>query len=191
MHFTKTLTTTTSPSEVWGKIKAMKNIPVYKNINFLQTDTQNLMASIDIANELGHKFEENSNNSLLDPLFLEHKKDNEDYNIFKTPQAISPIDEDLRSLNDEITISEIMLSLKKSKSKSCSPDNIPIDFIRHLPTQVINLILKIFNNLYLTNKFPKQWKKAIIIPIPKSSNNQHTTEGYRPISLLCALSKLL
>lgn len=84
-----------------------------------------------------------------------------------------------------------MLSLNKSKSKSCGPDNIPIDFIRHLPIQGINLILKIFNKLYLTNKFPKKWKKATIIPIPKSSNNQHTTEGYRPISLLRALSKLL
>ncbi|XP_025419689.1 uncharacterized protein LOC112690014 [Sipha flava] len=157
-HFTKTLTTSTPPSEVWGKIKAMKNIPVHKNIKFLQTNTLNLTASIDIANELG---------------------------------PFSLIDEDLRALNDEITISEIMLSLNKSKSKSCGPDNIPIDFIRHLPTQGINLILKIFNKLYLTNKFPKQWKKATIIPILKSSNNQHTTEGYRPISLLCALSKLL
>lgn len=77
-HFTKTLTTTTPPSEVWGKIKAMKNIPVKKNIKFLQTDTLNLTESIDIANELGRKFEENSNNSTLDPLFLVHKKDNED-----------------------------------------------------------------------------------------------------------------
>lgn len=146
----------------------MKNIPVNKNIKFLQTDTLNLTESIDIANELGRKFEENSNNSTLDPLFLVHKKDNEDYNIFKTPQAISLIDEDLRALNDEITISEIMLSLNKSKSKSCGPDNIPIDFIRHLPIQGINLILKIFNKLYRTNKFPKKWKKATIIPIPKS-----------------------
>lgn len=73
-HFTKTLTTSTTPSEVWGKIKAIKNIPTHKNIKVLQTDTQNLTESIDIANELGRKFERNSKDVSLNKLFLDLKK---------------------------------------------------------------------------------------------------------------------
>jgi len=59
----------------------MKNIPVHKNITYLQTDTLNLTASIDITNELGRKFEENSNNSSLDSLFLVKKKSGSNISI--------------------------------------------------------------------------------------------------------------
>jgi len=190
-HFTKTLTTSTTSSEVWGKIKAIKNIPTHKNIKVLQTDTQNLTESIDIANELGRKFERNSKDVSLNKLFLDYKKENENYDVFNIPRNTQPIDEDQIALNDEITFREVLINLNTAKSKSCGSDNIPIDFIRHLPTNGLNLILIIFNKLFKTNTFPKKWKKAIIIPIPKLSNNQYSTEGYRPISLLCALSKLL
>lgn len=133
----------------------------------------------------------NSKDASLNKFFLDDKKENDNYDVFNIPRNTQPIDEDLIALNDEITFREVLTNLNTTKSKSCGSDNIPTDFIRHLPTNGLNLILKIFNKLFKTNTFPKKWKKAIIIPIPKLSNNQYSTEGYHSISLFCALSKLL
>lgn len=102
------MTTSTSPSEVWGKIKTIKNIPTNKKIKVLQTDTQNLTESIDIANELGRKFERNSKDVSLNKLFLDYKKENENYDVFNTPRNTQPIDEDQIAINDnKITFREV------------------------------------------------------------------------------------
>jgi hypothetical protein len=39
-------------------------------------------------------------------------------------------------------------------------------------------------------KFPKKWKQATIIPIHKPNQNKFVVQGYRPISLLCIMSKI-
>ena len=51
-------------------------------------------------------------------------------------------------------------------------------------------IAKLFNQSITSGKFPNLWKRARVIPIPKSTDI-HSPSGYRPISLLPALSKLL
>ena len=38
---------------------------------------------------------------------------------------------------------------------------------------------------------PSEWRCHIIIPIPKSSNDLNLVSNYRPISLLCTVSKVL
>ena len=50
-------------------------------------------------------------------------------------------------------------------------------------------IAKLFNQSIASGKFPSLWKKARVIPIPKSTDI-HSPSGYRPTSLLPALSKL-
>ena len=51
-------------------------------------------------------------------------------------------------------------------------------------------IAKLFNQSIASGKFPSLWKRARVIPIPKSTDI-HSPSGYRPTSLLPALSKLL
>jgi potassium voltage-gated channel Eag-related subfamily H protein 8 len=43
--------------------------------------------------------------------------------------------------------------------------------------------LSIFNNIWKSCNFPKSWKEAIIIPIPKPGKDHSDPSNYRPIAL--------
>jgi hypothetical protein len=47
----------------------------------------------------------------------------------------------------------------------------------------------LFKKIYKTKKIPEQWKVAKIIPLHKKGNKKDIT-NYRPISNLCAISKV-
>ena len=58
---------------------------------------------------------------------------------------------------------------------------------------LINQLTYLFNYSIATSIFPVQWKTALVIPIPKTGNNNdgNKPESYRPISLLPLPGKLL
>jgi hypothetical protein len=51
--------------------------------------------------------------------------------------------------------------------------------------------LYVYNNIWHYRIILKEWKKGIIIPILKPGKNKHCTEGYRPITLLNTMSKIM
>ena len=57
-------------------------------------------------------------------------------------------------------------------------------FVKALLPKLLPHFCYIFNYIIRTSEFPASWKKAKIIPIPKSSNE------YRPIAILPFLSKV-
>ena len=52
------------------------------------------------------------------------------------------------------------------------------------------ILTNIVNSSLVTGIFPEQWKKAIVIPVPKIPDPNNPGD-YRPISLLATLSKIL
>ena len=51
-------------------------------------------------------------------------------------------------------------------------------------------IIQLFNLSLTTGKIPSEWKRSLVVPIPKSDDRASPT-NYWPISLLSILSKLL
>jgi len=82
-------------------------------------------------------------------------------------------------------------ALRKCLSKSPGPDSIPYCFIINLVKTVKQFLLDVFNNIWHSGIITKEWKKGIIIPIPKPGKNKHSTEGYRPITLLNTMTKIM
>ena len=73
---------------------------------------------------------------------------------------------------------------KKCKQKSAAgPDNIPYEFIKELPSECTEIILKLFNTVYEQNKIPDSWKHALVLPILKPDKPPNDPTSYRPISL--------
>lgn len=64
-------------------------------------------------------------------------------------------------------------------------------FIKKLPNITISILLKIYNLIWEKRTFPTSWKRAINISILKPNKDQHEATSYRPIFLICILSKLL
>ncbi len=44
-------------------------------------------------------------------------------------------------------------------------------------------LLRIFNKIWMEHTFPRTWREAIIIPIPKDGKDRTKPSTYRPISL--------
>ncbi|KAJ4435245.1 hypothetical protein ANN_23823 [Periplaneta americana] len=70
------------------------------------------------------------------------------------------------------------------------PDNISILLIQKIQDIVIPTIAHIFNSSLITSTFPKIWKQAFVLPLPKVKVPTDPND-YRPISILPAISKAL
>lgn len=85
-------------------------------------------------------------------------------------------------------LNAIISNLKKKKAPGI--DRINNNCIRMLPTLARNKFLDICNACQLLCYWPKAYKIASIIPIPKAGVTP-SVDGFRPVSLLPSLSKVL
>ena len=84
----------------------------------------------------------------------------------------------------------LKLISRLSSKKSSGWDDIPQKIVKSSPLNVIIALTHIFNLSISDGVFPKQMKKAKVVPIHKKGSKLNV-ENYRPISLLPVFSKLL
>ena len=70
------------------------------------------------------------------------------------------------------------------------PDGIPIKVWRCLGDIAIVWLAKIFNNIFRSNKMPKEWRKNILVPISKNKGDIQNCINYRGIKLMSHTTKL-
>lgn len=95
--------------------------------------------------------------------------------------------------NSEIvSISDIEFLIGNCKKrKACGLDEVNNQMLKNLPQIAIRYLTKIFNSCLSLQYFPDTWKTAKVVPIPKPGKMHNRTDGYRPISLLSSLGKIL
>ena len=87
---------------------------------------------------------------------------------------------------------DVRNAIKNSKNTAAvGPDGISIYHLRHLGDRGLTLLTEIFNQSWLQNKIPFIWKKGHIIPILKPGKPPSEAASFRPITILCAPSKVL
>ena len=80
--------------------------------------------------------------------------------------------------------------LKELKTKNCEGfDRIPMRILKDGASVIGKPLSILFKKIYKTKKIPEQWKVAKIIPLHKKGNKKDIS-NYRPISNLCAISKV-
>jgi len=85
--------------------------------------------------------------------------------------------------------SEVYEKLKKIKSgKAGGPDGIPGKIISEFACELSFPLANILNQSYREGVVPPQWRKAIVVPIPKSK--PATWDKLRPISLTDHFAKV-
>ncbi|XP_057335099.1 uncharacterized protein LOC130673901 [Microplitis mediator] len=90
----------------------------------------------------------------------------------------------------EITEEDIKRNMKRITTTAVGPDGLSITYYKVLQQILLPSIANLFNISLRTFQFPKQWKKSIVLPLPKVRCPQ-SCDDYRPISILCPLSKVL
>ena len=96
----------------------------------------------------------------------------------------------VEELDKEITKNEIFQAIDKlKKGKSAGTDEISPDLIKLAKPHIVDYLHKLFQKIYDTGKYPKEWAKSIIIPIHKKGSKL-ILDNYRGISLLSVTSKV-
>ncbi|KAJ4438058.1 hypothetical protein ANN_13997 [Periplaneta americana] len=95
-----------------------------------------------------------------------------------------------KSYFTDVTPIDVMKAIRRIKTKAQGPDNISILLIQKIQDIVIPTIAHIFNSSLITSTFPKIWKQAFVLPLPKVKVPTDPND-YRPISILPAISKAL
>ncbi|KAF7662663.1 hypothetical protein LDENG_00230700 [Lucifuga dentata] len=86
---------------------------------------------------------------------------------------------------------EVIKALKNLNTrKPAGPDNLEPVFLKLASDFIGKTLCRIFNFTLSTNKIPKAWKAAFVIPLLKGSDPS-ILNNYRPISKLPVLAKLL
>lgn len=84
-----------------------------------------------------------------------------------------------------ISESDVMYTCSLIRSNAVGTDNIYPKFIKILMPLILPYVTYFLNNIITSSMFPSNWKHSKIIPLPKTSGE------YRPIAILCFLSKVL
>ena len=94
---------------------------------------------------------------------------------------------------DEISVAEISLAIKRSKSQSsASPlDGISYLILKKFPS-LVPALFHLFNSCWSTATVPKAWKQAVVRLIPKVSASDCPDDpvNFRPIALTPCVGKL-
>ena len=84
---------------------------------------------------------------------------------------------------------ELRDALRRAHDTSAGPDEIHYQLLKHLPDASLLLLLNILNKIWLSGDFPSDWRKAIVIPIPKPGKDPTNPTNYRPIALTSCICK--
>ena len=163
--------------KITGKNKNKKHVHIKSNGNICSTTK-------DISNALGENFQKNSSSANYSETFQNIKQEREKEHL------------NFMSLNHEkynvpFTASELLDALHKSHDTATGPDDIHYQILKHLPDNALKTLLNILNDIWITGKFPKDWSKAMIIPIPKPNKDHTEATNYRPIALTSCLCKTM
>lgn len=93
-------------------------------------------------------------------------------------------------LNSPFSEAEFNLSLNSRRDTSPGLDDIPYILIKRLDASAKSVLLKIFNDLWLTGEIPSSWKTIVIVPILKPDKDPKSADSYRPISLSSCVGKI-
>jgi len=73
----------------------------------------------------------------------------------------------METYNIPFSIDELLEALSSSNDSAVGPDDIHYQMLKHLPSEVLNTLLSIRNDIWLTGNFPSSWRQSYVVPIPK------------------------
>jgi hypothetical protein len=89
-----------------------------------------------------------------------------------------------------VTEADVLGAVVRMSSNAVGADKIPIKLIKYILPAVLPVVTTIFNKSLSTSIFPSHWKSAVVRPLQKIKSPLSPSD-FRPISILCALSKCL
>ena len=137
-----------------------------------------------------------NNETLNDPSVIAHSFNTFFHSTFTRSDFDLPRIEDLPTPSSQLSSisidsSDIFKALSKlNPGKAMGCDGLSPKVLKSCAMSLAEPVTALFGKSLLSSTFPAEWKTHLITPIPKSGDLSSVC-NYRPISLLCILSKLL
>jgi Reverse transcriptase (RNA-dependent DNA polymerase)/Endonuclease-reverse transcriptase len=152
-----------------------------RGVPALKIDGVTLLTGPEKANAIAAVFSRAHNNTMPSPLEIIV---DEGCSILQN----NVVNSNPSNLTSPRELKKIIKNLKNSKAPGF--DNIPNILLKNLSRKALVFLTYIFNSCLKLCYFPKIWKHAIVIPIPKPGKDLTNPSSYRPISLLSSISKI-
>ena len=75
-------------------------------------------------------------------------------------------------------------------NKASGGDGIPVELFQMLKDDAVKVLHSICQQIWKTQQWPKDWKRAVFIPIPKKGNAKERS-NYRTTALISHASKVM
>ena len=86
---------------------------------------------------------------------------------------------------------DVLMTISQMKmTESAGHDDVNTRVIKRFKEVLAHPIARIVNLAIMTSRYPKSWKLGIISPVPKGGDKT-LDQNWRPVTLLCCLSKIL
>ena len=179
-EYASTITFRTSTSDVWNKIRALRNN--YKPPGRVLEDNSVIYTSSkEICRVFSDYFEEKFN--------IIHQIENSVEMFFAIQESI--LNAEVKPYNRLFDSFELTQCLSQLRNSSPGCDDIENIFIKKLPQQYLEFLLKLFNKSWENEEVPPDWKVGLLVPILKPDKNSLHKTSYRPISMLSCIGKLM
>ena len=91
-------------------------------------------------------------------------------------------------LEPDILECEVKWALESvTTNKASGSDGIPIELFLILKDDAVKVLHSICQQIWKTQQWPRDWKRSVLIPIPKKGNAKECS-NYRTIALTCQQS---
>ncbi|XP_032669561.1 uncharacterized protein LOC116843310 isoform X3 [Odontomachus brunneus] len=177
--FCNALNIKSEPRKVWNILRAFNNSKRIEDLNRGLLDNQKLKVLNNFDKTISTNIPSAICNRFINNIASPFKK------LISNLPTKTLSNKEL--LDDAISKTEFLASLKflSKKKTSLGADLITWLIINKLPTAVLEILLKLFNDFFTQGIIPSSWKKYILVFIPKGDGT-----NLRPISLANNLAKL-
>ena len=181
-EFVSRLSSRTPVRKTWDMVRKISGKSVRSPPSHLVVDGRVVESLPEVAAQLARSFSRHSSAESGSRAFQRFRAAKE-----KTPLPFESDDSEV--YNAPFSARELHASLNRAHNTSPGPDNIPYEFLKHLPMPSFNLLLHIFNSIWCSGSFPPSWREAVVIPVPKPGKDATVPSNYRPIALTSCVCK--
>ena len=171
--------------KMWAMIRKMTGKKVPGHLHHMKDSDGNLITNKEeLSNLIGKTYEDIHSSSNYSKDFENTKKKEEE-------KTFDFNDGSKHRYNRKFRLRDLRRSIKKAKDTAAGPDQVHYQILKHLPEQVLQILLDILNEYWENQTFPPGWRLAMVLPIPKPGKDLLYPTSYRPIALTSCLCKTM
>jgi ribonuclease HI len=179
------ITSQTPTSQIWGKISSLSGKRNSNIILRLRKPNGDIITNPkNMADEMAFHFKSVSSTSNYPTAFQKFKEVTEKDEIEIDPNSNE------EEYNQIFSMAELDLALSNCSGSSPGPDHIHYDMLKNLANASKAAVLNMYNQIWISQEIPAEWKEATVIPILKKGKDPLNPNSYRPISLTSCLCKV-